>query len=126
MAIFRALALTLALTAPAAAGDLPEWTWGDTAWESAFQTALAVDCAQTWRGVGTDPAHFEETNQLLGQHPNKARIAATCLGVGVGHYFVSRWLSPEARNLWQIGTITVELIAIERNHMAGLRVGFRF
>lgn len=121
-ALVRALALTLALAAPAAAGAA--WTTGDTWREAGYQVALAVDCAQTRYGAA-HPDQFAETNRFLPEHPSKGQINNICVGVGIGHYLISRWIpSADARTFWQGLTIFLELYAVDSNRMVGARVEF--
>jgi len=121
----RALALAAialaAILAPAHAAEA--WTVEDTAREAFFQTLLTVDCAQTRYGA-SHPRQFEERNPILGKHPSKGRINTICLGVGAGHYFISRWLSRETRTFWQHSTIFIEVYAVGGNYMAGVGMEF--
>ena len=114
------LALSLALTAPAHAGD---WTGWDTGREAAYQTLLAVDCAQT-RYIASHPGQFEERNPFLGEHPSKGQINNLCAVAAVGHYLVSRHLPTGARGFWQAATIIVQADAVAHNYHIGLRVEF--
>jgi len=108
----------------AQAGD--DWSGRDTGMELGFQGLLALDCVQTYRGSSQDPAHFKEANPLLPEHPSAGQIAAVCAGVGLGHYLVSRWLSPQPRMVWQLGTVAVEGIVVFHNHSVGVGARIAF
>lgn len=124
LALCRYIGVALALVAPGAAFAGGDWTGTDTAWEAGFLGVLSVDCVQTWKGSGADPAHFQEGNPFLPEHPSKGAIVATCAAVGVGHGLISYALPPEYRRGWQAGTIAVELIVVGRNYHAGVRISF--
>ncbi len=118
----RGLALALLLCAPARASD---WRGADTGRELAYQGLLTVDCLQTWAGYGAHPDQFSEMNPLLPKHPSKTQLSAICAGTSVGHYLVSRWLSPDAREFWQVATIGAEFYVVVNNYfMAGVRIRF--
>src|SRR5258705_11699767 len=90
------------------AGD---WGGTDTAYQAAYTTLLAADCAQTRWGA-SHQGRFEESNPLLGKHPSKGKINNICIATGLGHFGVSYILPLGARRLWQSGGIIIEGYAV--------------
>jgi len=126
-ALWRALALSLALSAPAAAiaGD---WSGADTARQLGFESLLAIDCMQTRYGI-EHPGQYGESNRLVSggaAEPSKGRLNIICAGVGLGHYAISRWLTGgehDSRAAWQYITIGAELYTVANNRwMVGVGI----
>ena len=104
----------------ARAGD---WTGTDSAWQAAYLTTLAIDCAQT-RWVAAHPGTFTETDRFLGERPSKGRINSVCAGYGIFNTTVSYLLPAPWRRAWQVSTIAIELHFIRNNWSAGIGMQF--
>lgn len=68
---------------------------------------------------------YFEINPLLGKNPSKQKIDnMIALGV-LSHWFIS-WMLPQElwRTNWQYGTLSFEVIAINRNHENGFKVQY--
>lgn len=114
------LAVMLALL-PASGARADEWTWGDTAGEALFASAVAVDVTQTRWAL----AHgWRERNPLLGRYPSPARlIGSAALGV-VAHGAVSVMLPSRARRAWQAVSLVAEVGLVVHSAAIGARVEF--
>jgi hypothetical protein len=77
--------------------------------ERAYQFANLVDLAQTIRFLNMP--QWKEANPLLGPRPSNSKLMAFKLGVGVGHYAVTKLLlkrNPDLAKTWAIGSLTVQ------------------
>ena len=117
--------IALLFSGSAFAGD---WTGYDTAREAGFMTLLAADCLQTRYGI-EHPGQFREVNRLVAggkDEPSKGRLDNICLGTALGHYAISRWLSPDSRKFWQYVTIFAEIDTVANNKRSGVKIKIEF
>jgi hypothetical protein len=120
-ALLLSLALLLVLFALSGCAAPPlsskEWRL-----EAAFLTAGALDYAQT-RDIKNHPG-VHEVNPLLGRHPSDKQIRSYFLAAGLAHVGITRLLPRPYRVPWQLGTLTLQVITLQRNHQLGLRLDF--
>ncbi len=106
-----------------------EWTWRDTALETAWAAFWLVDWKQTqqiarghWEGSRDDRFKIHETNRFLGREPTTGRVNsyfATCL---VLHPVISYALPKPYKTIWQGITVIYEADMVQDNRDLGLGV----
>lgn len=132
------LFLVLIVATPASAAGT-KWTTTDTVLQGITLVLLEVDRRQTIWGSshyildtrGT-PHKIDETNIILGKHPDKGQINTYFALSAAGHTVVSYllrksgWtiLGVPAVTAWQSLSIAVEIGAISSNARIGMKVTF--
>jgi len=114
------LAILLLVACPAHAD---EWTKEDTYREAAYLALHVADWGQTLE-VANHPDEYHETNPVLGSHPSRGRVNAYFIATGILHPVVSYVLPRPYRELWQYGTIGIEIICVGNNAAIGVGFGF--
>ena len=121
----RKTACTALLTILLAFASVPaicaENSWNDetTAREVCFLFTLYQDWQQT-RTIATNPDRYQETNPILGSHPEKKDVDLYFAGCAMGHALIAYMLPPGASKLWQTTWIGVQTNVIEENNEKGL------
>lgn len=90
--------------------------------EAAFLTAGLIDYGQTL-DIKNHPGMYE-TNPLLGRHPSDTRIRNYFIAAGLTHVGVTHLLPRKYREHWQLGTLILQVGAVDNNHRIGLRMDF--
>lgn len=85
-------------------------------------STLVIDALQTL-DIKNHP-NLRETNPILGSHPSDEKIVAYFVGVGFGHYAVTKAIPAEYRAAWQYGWAALEIATIIRNRRLDLRFNF--
>lgn len=125
------------------------WSHADTALEAIFWTTFAVDwlqtleiarhpywCVTTPCAVGVLPDgsrvvvpsredrfdRYMERNPLLGRHPDARRVNAYFLATGLTYYLVTRRLSVRWRRVVTLSAISLEVVTVNGNIQAGIRL----
>lgn len=104
------------------------WTKTEIYLETAFQMALFIDWKQTsefHRSIRVLPdgtiTESSERNPFLGSHPKQSTINIACLLSSLGHLGVSHLMGKD-KKVWQIATLTLELIVVNNNYRLGVHI----
>ena len=127
----------------------PSWNHTDTALEAVFWTTFAVDwlqtlevarhpqwcisipysqeltssgCVVTRPAQVVHPERYTEHNPLLGRHPSARKVNAYFLATGLTYYVVTRKLSTRWRRGVTLTAISLEVLAVNGNIQAGIRI----
>ena len=133
--VIVALALALALlgAAPARASvgclgsdsEACRWTTADTALQLTFVAVDTVDWMQTSRFL-RDPAlsYLHEGNPILGVKPSRLKLDAYFAAHMAADWLVAAALPRPYREIWQSGSIALELVVVRHNvtMMAGVKL----
>ena len=101
-----------------------DWSPADTKRQMMWTSMHVLDWSQTLR-IDDDPT-LKEGNPILGEYPSDGRVNTYFLITGVGHYLVSKNLSPRARKWWQWTTFVVAVGVVKHNSDNGLSVRLEF
>jgi hypothetical protein len=123
----KALLVSLLVLSPLKAGD--PWTKSEVALEATYQTLLFIDWKQTSEFhrfviINSDGSSYQvhERNAFLGSDPKQATINAFCILSSIGHFILSHTMKNRDRKLWQIATIGIEVLAVNGNYNAKIRI----
>lgn len=114
------LILILLLASPALAD---EWTRADTYREVAYLALHCADWSQTLT-IADNPQKWNETNPILGSHPSRGDVNTYFIATGLLHPVISYVLPRPWREVWQYGTIGLEVVVVGNNARIG--IGFSF
>jgi hypothetical protein len=85
--------------------------------------ALVVDWGQT-RYIAKHPQRYQETNQILGEHPSVGRVNLYFTGAIIGTLLFADWLPSNGRKIF-LGSITaLELVVTSKNQALGIKIAF--
>lgn len=85
-------------------------------------STLVLDAFQTMDIKNHPDMH--EINPILGSHPGDEKIVAYFIGVGFGHYAITKAIPVQYRATWQYGWAALEIATIIRNRRLDLRFNF--
>ena len=105
---------------PMASANADDWTTADTWRETGWQVLNIIDWGQTLYIQDNDV--YWEGNPFLGKNPTEKEIHAYFILGGIGHYGISKWLSPKNRGVWQYITIGFGVGTVWHNYQIGIRV----
>jgi len=99
-----------------------DWSQEDTERETIFATLMVLD----WRQTMDIARHsdIEETNPVLGKHPNNARINTYFAASLAAQYLIAQALPAEYRRCWQNAGIVFEATVVGGNYRLGLQIGW--
>src|SRR6266853_3835043 len=80
------------------------WSNDDVQRQLGYSLLHGIDWAQT-RTIAKNPNQLHETNPILGEHPSVGKVNNYFLSTLLGHWFLANALPPDARKLFQQGTI---------------------
>jgi hypothetical protein len=115
------------------------WTWKDTAWQTATVVAIIWDWSET-RYIVKHPDKHSETNIVLGSYPSMEKVDIYFSGCIITHTLISMVLPPKLkidgepveifdikfnpRRCWQVSWFSIEIGYGIKNIMAGVRFEF--
>ena len=97
-----------------------EWSKEDTQRETIYLVLHGADWLQT-REISRNP-YYTEMNPILGQNPTLQQVDSYFLISGIGHYLISRQLSPKWRERWQMFSIGFEASTVAWNLRIGIAI----
>lgn len=100
-----------------------EWTKADTAREAAYLALHVADWGQTL-DIADHPERWHETNPVLGSHPSRGEVNGWFAATALLHPVVSYLLPKPYREMWQYGTIGLELYCVGNNYSIGIGYGY--
>jgi len=118
---------------PAFAYEFAEnWTWKDTAYQSAAITLKVIDWGQT-RHIAKNPDQWYEMNPMLPRNPSVDQVDAYFAAGIIIETAVALALPPKAnvfgydinpRRIWQMGWIGISGGCVLYNASVGIRIDF--
>lgn len=99
------------------------WTRADSAREAAYLALHVADWGQTL-DIADHPEKWHETNPVLGSHPSRGEVNGWFAATALLHPVVSYLLPKPYREMWQYGTIGLELYCVGNNYSVGIGYGF--
>ncbi len=112
--IIAAAAAVLLMAAGAQAAPNEKWTKTDIVLEAAFLGTLGADWSQTLH-ISRNPGYHEESNPILGEHPNQNRINLYFAACAAGHVWIADELSGWKRTAWQAFWTAAEIWTVQYN-----------